>query len=162
MTDRQRTDLEFETRASLSSSDMATGVVLATIVVALAGIVAIHILLSGPGRVALDTSVLVAGGAFLVIEGRSLVRRLPRAQVYADRVTGLVGASPVVWFRDVTGYRSEVERYGFGPWNTEHVLWLHLSGGDVRIGWEWSNHRELQAQILQRIGLTKAASRPWA
>ena len=143
---------EFETRASLSTSQMATGMVLVVAVASATFVAAIHAFLGGPLQFALDTAVLVAAGAFVVIGGRRLVARLPHARVYEDRVAGLLGAPQVVWFRDVIGHRKEVQRYGFGPWNTEEVLWLQLAGDDVRLGREWTNHRELQARILRQLG----------
>lgn len=152
MSERKHDKLVFEARASLSSSSMATGVVIVVIVATTLLAATIHSFLRGPLQLALDVVVVFGAGAFVVIGGRSLVARLPRARVYEDRVTGLVGAPAVVWFRDVTGYREEVQRYGVGTWNTEHVLWLHLCGDDIRIGREWTNHRELQARILRRIG----------
>ena len=146
-------DFEFETRESLYASQAATGLVFVVIVAAAAIVAAIHTLVSGPGQLVLDTTVVLAAGASMVIGVRWLVVRQPRARVYEDRVTGLLGAPSVVWFRDVTGYRREVQRYGSGRWNTEDVLWLQMRDGeDLRLGREWTNHRELQAQILRRIG----------
>jgi hypothetical protein len=151
MAERQHDDLVFEARASLSTSPMATGMVLTVTLVTVVLLVAVQALLTGPLRLALAGAIILGVGAFVLIAGRALISRLPRARVHEDRVTGLLAAPSVVWFHDVTAYRREVHRYGIGTWNTEDVLWLQLADDDIRLGREWTNHRELQARILQRI-----------
>lgn len=143
---------EFEARASLRDSAAATGLVMAVGVTAIVLVVSIHSFLAGPTGVALDTAVAATACVVILVGLRRIARELPYARVYADRVTGLLSAPPVVWFRDLTGYRKEVERSGIGPWTAEHVLWLRLGDTELRVGNEWTNHRELQAELLRRVG----------
>lgn len=149
-------ECEFETHAAWMTSGWATLLVMVTLGVGGGLSVGVHAALPRALALAADVFLVVGAGSILVAGFQALRPTLRVVRVYQDRVVGLSGPALGITFQEVEGWRVTVERYGIGPWNSERVLWLKLHADELRIGREWTQHKELQDRILQRLtGVTE-------
>ncbi len=147
---------EFETRAAWMTSGWATLLVTMTLGVGSGLCLGAHAALPTALAFAVDFVIVVGAGSILVVGFQAVRPTLGMVRVYQDRVVGLSGPALGITFHEVEGWRITTERYGFGPWNSERVLWLKLHADELRIGREWTRYTELQERILQHlVGVTE-------